>query len=218
MRFLSIDVGVKNMAFYIEDFNKDIIKDQSTPNDICLTGTSVLLARLDLSQGNKSSSKIDDKVFENLIDFLREIHSYLMLCSCVIVEEQLYNRNNIAIQLESALRMYFKTIFPSIPYILFSSKAKSRVLGASKNIKGNKLKEWTINKSVDLLKLRNDKALSFLLSDKSYNGYYYVDGKNIFHILAKKNHPIKKLKEKIDDYCDAICQLQAFKCNCFIKI
>jgi hypothetical protein len=209
MYILSIDVGVKNLALYIENFNKDIVASCSTIDEVCCTGKTIFLARLDLYKEGECKCKIPDIVYERFINFFKLYSKYISECDCVIIEEQMYAFNKIAPQMGSMIKMYFALTYPNIPVIFVSPKIKTRLLGADKKIKDKHLKKWVDEKINDFMEKRKDSAIDFVRSKNSYDGHIYVE-KEILECEVAGNN------KKTNDYADAICQLQAFKYSCFI--
>jgi len=210
MHILSIDVGVKNLALFIEYFNKDVVTSCKNVDEVCTTGKTTFLARLDLYKEGTCYCKIPDIVYKRLIDFLKKYDELFSACSCIIIEEQFYAFNKIAPQMACMIKMYFSVTHNEIPVVFVSPKIKTRALGADKSIKNKQLKKWVDKKIESILTNRSDKSLNFIKSNQSSDGHIFVNGESILCDVAGTN-------KKTNDYADAICQLQAFKYLFFVE-
>ena len=121
-----------------------------------------------------------------LTNFLNKFDKFYKNCHYIIVERQLpqnYKASRIAQHTLSYffLKLKDSPLFPSI--IEIDPKLKGKILGAPKNITDKQLKSWAIEKGTNLLNIRQDTyALTVL----------------------------KQFKNKQDDLCDTICQIEAF--------
>jgi hypothetical protein len=133
----------------------------------------------------------DDKnticdTYNVLTNFLNKFDKFYKNCHYIIVERQLpqnYKASRIAQHTLSYffLKLKDSPLFPSI--IEIDPKLKGKILGAPKNITDKQLKSWAIEKGTNLLNIRQDTyALTVL----------------------------KQFKNKQDDLCDTICQIEAF--------
>lgn len=214
MFILSIDVGVKNLALYMEHFDKDGVCEMKEVDQVCRSGRCVLFARLDLYKEGECNCKIPEVVIDRLVSFFDHNRSIIGLCSGVVIEEQLYAKNPIAPQIAAMIRTYFTIRYPNIEVALMSPKDKTKLLGVDRKLKGKQLKEWTVSTAIKYLNERNDRAVDFLCSKRAGDGKtIYQDGKMVFCSLAGDR---KGRGKKNDDYGDAFCQLQAFKLSCFV--
>lgn len=225
VRVASIDIGKKNFAIYIEEFNKkELMAIQNIPkikryeisgkptkefedilNSIYKNGKLVLILNEDITMNCLNSKKLCNNIFYNLNDLLDKYKLYFDNCDSIIIEQQMQfgkkKRNSQMTKLSHHCYSYFiihdKNRNKNI--IEFPAFHKTQVLGAEKIQinKNNKItykfmdkparKKWSIQKTIDILKLRDsiypsNSILNWLMSNK-----------------------------KKDDLSDVIIQLQAYK-------
>jgi hypothetical protein len=222
VRVASIDIGKKNFAIYIEEFNKnDLLSIQNIPknkryeisgiptkefevilNSIYKNGKIVLILNEDITINCLNTKKLCNNIFYNLIDLLDKYILYFDNCDTILIEQQMQfgkKRNNSQMtKLSHFCYSYFiiNDKYKNKNIIEFPAYYKTQVLGAEKiqTIKNNKIiykfmdkptrKKWSIQKTIDILNLRDNSnsSLNWLLSNK-----------------------------KKDDLSDVIIQLQAYK-------
>lgn len=215
MRGLSIDIGVHNMAFYIEEFDMkelDSIEKVSNRYDkngcktkewdsvlqkVYKNGKKIFHDRVNLS--SDKGVEFDIKTFINLSNYLDSISQYLDTLSFIVIEQQV-KRNPMAQRLEQHCVSWFTFIYlDTKPIIVFPSSNKTRVLGAPKKVEVNgKLqkvtkhmrKKWACDEAERIFSLRDD-----------IESIHYIFVKN---------------KSKKDDLSDVVVQMNAFKIKCFI--
>lgn len=219
MRGLSIDIGVHNMAFYIEEFDQSKIQSLNCPkshryddngeaterfrtqvlNHVYTNGENMFLDKADLSQDKGVA--FDVHLFINLTTYLDSHIKEFDDCSFVIIEQQV-KTNPMAQRLEQHCVSWFTfTYLDTKEIIIFPSKNKTRVLGAPKKVphrKTGKLskmtksqrKKWACDEASKILTLRDD--------------------------MTTMKHIFVTNKRKADDLSDAISMMQAFKIKCFI--
>jgi len=117
-----------------------------------------------------------------IIDFFEKNHELLSQTTICIVEKQM-SINYTMIRVAQHVETYFLTKYPHVAVFEISSKLK---VG----------KEETIQTAKDILTKGNDKA-SFDLIEKLGNP-------------VKEPGKRKPKKEKLDDLCDTVCQIEAF--------
>ena len=219
MRGLSIDIGVHNMAFYIEEFNSTLLKGLvSVPKNsrynengeatirfkdeilksVYENGKKIFLDKSDLSDKKGVKFRLD--IFINLTDYL-DRHSHLIdECDFIIIEQQMRN-NPMAQRIEQHCVSWFTfTYLDTKQIIIFPSKNKTRVLGAPKKLGDKKgkigkmtkpqRKKWACDEASRILSCRND--------------------------IETMSQIFVENKGKSDDLSDVICQMQAFKVKLFI--
>jgi hypothetical protein len=219
MRGLSIDVGIHNLAIYIEEFDQCSLQDVCLPkekkrygfnNEIlpnCREGMSqvlkngkvIFMDKVNLSQ--KKGAQFDIQIFRNLTIYLDRIKDKIDVCSFVVIEEQL-KRNPMAQRVEQHCISWVLINYLNLPIIRFPSRNKTNVLGAPKlkqvgtrfvKFKKNErkpfIKKWSCMKAKEILTLRGDQETI----DFIFNGH-----------------------KKHDDLSDVITQMNAFKIRCFI--
>ena len=202
---MSIDIGSRNLAFYIEEFNRVNILSLCPCRHMYEkegTCTQVFSNILDKIERNGfcvffdlfDSGSVVEKCFLNITEYL-DNHRYIFdLLSFIIIEKQM-KKNTNAQRIAQHIYSYFTFIYYDWkPIILFPSKLKTKILGCPKKDKGMSrpkrykyIKEWAVKKAQKIFEKRND--INYL---------------NLYSAL-KKN----------DDVADAICQMQAFKVKVF---
>lgn len=172
----SFDIGKKNFAFCVEEFNPTVFSslkyihpdhrynDDGTPTklfspilDIVLhTGKIILHKNLDLTYNCDPKKKLDPESFFNMIDVLNRYTPYWDKCDAFIIEEQMSfgkKINRMAMKLGQHCFSYFAVkYFRKKTIVEFPAYNKTHVLGAPK-IKGKLLKsgqhKWkTMSKSM----------------------------------------------------------------------
>ena len=217
MRALSLDIGVHNMAFYIEEFDVDKIKNLSCPKILryddngCPTdkwrellkkvytnGKKVFHDKVDLSEDK--GTQFDVKIFINLSNYLESKIDELDKVDVVIIEQQM-KTNPMAQRIEQHCVSWFTfTYLDTKEIVIFPSRNKTQVLGAPKKLPDSKgklkkmtkpqRKKWACDEAAYILNLRDD-----------------MDS---LHFIFSLN------RTKKDDLSDVIVQLNAFKIKCFI--
>jgi hypothetical protein len=217
MRGLSIDIGVHNMAFYIEEFDIDEMKKLACPKILRYTdngepttrwkeilkkvyknGKKIFHDLVDLS--DEKGVKFDVQIFINLSNYLENHIDQIDQCDFIIIEQQL-KRNPMAQRLEQHCVSWLTFMYlDTKEIVIFPSKHKTQVLGAPKKVTDSKgklkkmtkhqRKKWACEIACEILNLRDDlESLHFVFSTNS---------------------------KKKDDLSDIILQLNAFKIKCFI--
>lgn len=105
----SFDIGVKNLAFYIEEYNPEKLKklvnipkkDRYSPdgkkkkeyrkliNDLYCTGKVVFFTKLDVTGETDPKKYIDHKIFLNTVKILDKYNYLFDKCSAFIIEQQM---------------------------------------------------------------------------------------------------------------------------------
>lgn len=224
IRCASFDIGKKNFAFCIEEFDRDEIinldyvkenvryNPDGTPTEefgkiiekVCLNGKVILYDNVDLTYGCENVY-LDRKTFHNMTEVLDKYVKYWDTCDVFVVEEQMLfgkKRNPMAVKLGQHCMSYFMfkySIFKDV--IEFPSYHKTIVLGAEKEKKLTKTGKVTY-KAVNKTKRKKwsaEKALDILTE------------RDDFETLSKISSRRKK-----DDLGDVLCQAQAFKILAYI--
>ena len=217
MRGLSIDIGVHNMAFYIEEFDVEKIKGLACPKilryddngcptsrwkellkKVYINGKKVFHDKVDLSADK--GTQFDVQTFINLSNYLESILEEIDRCDFIVIEQQL-KTNPMAQRLEQHCISWLTFMYlDSKTIVVFPAKNKTQVLGAPKKLLDSKgklkkmtklqRKKWACDEAAYILNLRDDvESLHFIFSLN---------------------------KSKKDDLSDVIVQLNAFKIKCFI--
>ena len=220
-RVASFDIGKKNFAFCIEEFDKkNLIGIENIPAgrrynaDGTLTpemeellqrvfsnGKIILHANVDLTKNCDPKQKLDPETFHNMTDVLDEYTHEWDSCDCFIIEEQMAfgkKLNKMAVKLGQHCYSYFairhgrdKRVFE------FPAYHKTQVLGAPK-IEGKPYKSGkTRYKAMEKPQRKAwsvKKALEILTSREETE---YLD-------------QMRSVRKR-DDLADVLTQLQAFK-------
>ena len=176
-------------------------------NKVYLNGRTILHTNSDLTENCKKGKYLDPEIYHNLTDLLDKYSSYWDKCSYFIIEEQMAFRgvyNTMALKIGQHCYSYFNIRYGRFKKVLeFPAYYKTIVLGCEK-IKGKPYKngknrwktidkpsrkKWCINKTLEILTVRNEN--------------------NILNNI--------KIKKKKDDLCDTLCQCQAWKVLHFIN-
>lgn len=189
MRLLSIDIGTKNCAFYIEEFNeKDIIKlkrgtTASLIENLYKIGKRVFWKVVNFEKELRNGSEI----FVPMIQFLDSNMKLWDSCNGIILEKQM--RINYSAQVvQHFIFSYFKNLYGSFKYISdISATRKTQTLDAPRKMEKKERKKWAVIETTRLLSLRDD-----------------FDGLHLLHL------------SKADDLADACLQLKAFQKLVFI--
>jgi hypothetical protein len=213
----SFDIGKKNFAFYIEEFDKsEIMKlpriqlskrynsDGTTTPDfekivkkVCMNGKSIIFQNSDLTEGCKKSSYLDPETYHNMTDLLDRYVDYWDQCDAFVIEKQMSfgkRHNTMALKLGQHCWSYFAFKYGRFKEIVeFPAYHKTQVLGAKKIISKGGTKYKAIDKPARK-KWSVEKAIS-ILKDRN-------DDKTISALTSAR---------KRDDLADVLCQLQAFK-------
>ncbi len=221
----SFDIGKKNFAFYIEEFDKSELINlpyipnikrynddgTTTPgfskivNDVCMNGKSILFQNSDLTEGCKKGSYLDPETYHNMTDLLDEYVGYWDQCDAFVIEKQMSfgkRHNTMALKLGQHCWSYFSFKYGRFKEIIeFPAYHKTQILGAKKIqtiMKKGNVKYTSIDKPARK-KWSVEKAMSILKERKDFN--------TISELTSAK---------KRDDLADVLCQLQAFKILVYI--
>jgi len=105
----SFDIGKKNFAFYIEEFDKDDIMDlpvipkakrynpDGTPtsafsdvlDEVCMNGKNILFSNNDLTNNCDKKAYLDPETFHNMTDLLDIYVDYWDKCDAFVIEQQM---------------------------------------------------------------------------------------------------------------------------------
>lgn len=217
MRGLSIDIGVHNMAFYIEEFDIDELKKLACPKILryddngCPTpkwkellkkvyknGKKVFHDVVDLS--DEKGTQFDVKTFINLSNYLESKMNEIDLCDFVIIEQQL-KKNPMAQRLEQHCVSWLTFMYlDTKTIVIFPARNKTQVLGAPKKVLDSKGK---------LKKMTKYQRKKWACDETSYI-FNLRDDIESLHFVFSIN------RKKADDLSDVTVQLNAFKIKCFI--
>lgn len=229
VRIASFDIGKKNFAFCIEEFDTNILtnlkkvhpdhryNEDGTPSkiflpileQICNTGKIILHKNVDLTENCDPKKKLDPESFFNMINILDSYSDNWVQCDAFIIEEQMSfgkKFNRMAMKLGQHCYSYFAVKFGKEKNITeFPAYHKTQVLGAPQT-RGKLLKKsgkykWKTMSKPQRKKWSIKKATEIL--------------KNRGEESILKN--LRTVKKK-DDLADVLTQLQAYKvltyCSC----
>jgi hypothetical protein len=202
---MSIDIGSRHLAFYIEEFNRLNILSlcpcmhRYEKDGTCARVFSNILDKIECNGfciffDLFDSGSIIERSFLNITEYL-DNHRYIFdLLSFVVIEDQMKVNTN-ARRICQHIYSYFTFVYHEWkPIILFPSSLKTKVLGCprkekkiSRRLRYKMIKEWSILHAQKILENRKD--------------FEYL---NLFNDLNKQ-----------DDVADCICQMQAFKIKIF---
>jgi len=177
---VSIDIGEKNFAYSISNFENDVLKI------IDIQHHNVVATRLVKDQNINISC-------QNITDILNSDPN-ISLCSTVLIEEQFQGKrgtssNNRAIRISHHIWAYFQVKHnPSILRFIKSSLKTQYFLGKNKLTQSQR-KKW----AVDMIIGNNSRLLQSI---------HAIDH-------SKLIEKIKNYKKK-DDICDSILQMLAY--------
>jgi hypothetical protein len=222
----SFDIGKKNFAFYIEEYNiedinnqKNITKNKRYNKDgtttkefskviknICLNGKTIIFKNSDLTIGCDKKKYLDKQIYYNMYDLLDNYKEYWDKCSYFVIEQQMSfgnRRNTMALKLGQHCYSYFVYRYGRFGKDIFEFPAyhKTQVLGAQKiqkKLKSGKISYKAIDKPAR-------KKWSIIKATE------ILENRNELEIMNQL-----KSKKKKDDLADVLCQLQAFKFLYFI--
>jgi len=227
MRVLSIDIGVHNTAFFLEEFNENDIEEiikkhnlsksekrydqnglaigtyKKIVDDICQVGDCIFVDKLNLS--DKKGALFDLQTFINFTYFL-DTHKKLMDTVDTIIIEQQLKTNPMAQRVEQHCISWFTFQYlDSKEIIVFPSRNKYIMLGLPKNVFDEKKKIVRKITKNERKKWACDFTLSVLTNKKINDNINVINSKQILDYIFVKN------SDKKDDISDTFCQLNAYK-------
>lgn len=218
MHIASFDIGKKNFAFCIEEFDVEKLKKiknipklsryndngTTTPamekvlNEVYNNGTIVLHKNVDLTKNCDSAEKLDPETFHNMTELLDSYSSYWDKCDTFVIEEQMsfgVKLNKIAVKLAQHCYSYFAIRYGRKKKIIeYPAFNKTQVLGAPK-IEGKPYKSGKIRYKAMEKPARKKWAVQKITE--------IMENKGIVGIFAN-------IKKK-DDLADTFLQLQSYK-------
>jgi hypothetical protein len=144
---ISIDIGVKNFCFCIEEYNLNNVNK----------GNIILIEKIDLTTGGNTNHSI----FQTLINVFDKYKCIFSTCNVVLIERQM-KINIIALKVFQHCYTYFMIQHPELTIIDFPSSCKTSVFGIKHKTKPER-KKWAI-----------DKASVLLIERGEYNVYHYM--------------------------------------------
>lgn len=222
---MSIDIGKKNFAFYIEEFDLNYLSklqnipksERYNPNGtptpkmekllqkIYKNGRTILYKNSDLTENCTLGSYLDPETYHNMNDLLDSHKEYLDKCSYFVIEMQMSfkgKNNTMAIKLGQHCYSYFTFMYSRFKTIVdFPAYHKTQVLGAQKIEKKTKTGKITY-KAID---------------KPTRKKWSVIKAKEIFTEREDEKHlEILTKSRKKDDLADVVCQLTSWKYLKFI--
>lgn len=216
----SFDIGKKNFAFYIEEFDTSLFNElenipdhksryniDGTPTDefkpiidrICINGKVILYKNVDLTKNVENNTIINPEYYYNMTDVLDEFSDYWDKCQKIIIEKQMafgVQNNIMAIRLGQHCWSYFACKYGRDKELIeFPAYHKTQVLGAEK------------------VEVKSKKGIRYKSITKPKRKKWCIQ--KAMHIFTIRDDQetldnMKKTKKK-DDLADVLCQLQAYK-------
>lgn len=225
MRIASFDIGKKNFAFCIEEFDEKLLQNLKVPtvshnrdgtvtaemqkvlDSVFENGELVLHENLDLTKNCDKKKKLDPETFHNMTEVLNARMAYWDTCDAFIIEEQMAfaGKNNLmAVKLGQHCYSFFAIKYGKKKRIVeFPSYHKTQVLGAPmENVgtyKNGNVKYKSMSKPA-----RKKWGIEVALE--------ILNGRGDEETIEKMSK-----KKKLDDLADVLIQLQAYKILTFCK-
>lgn len=219
-RVLSIDIGVKNLALWIEEYNLDnlsLLKQQyklispkvdannipSKPyadfiNKFLVSSKTIFYDKIDITTGKERRTKnkaiiLSNETLFNIIKEFDKRKDIFIHVGHIVIEKQL-KTNPMAQTIQNHVHAYFLHQYGLTKEIeIFDSVHKTRVLGCPKKItKDDKLVK--INKAYRK-KWTTNKTRDIMIDRKDKATFKYIFEDN---------------KSKVDDLSDTFCQSSAY--------
>jgi len=223
---VSIDIGKKNFAFYIEEFDRNTLlslenipkTERYNPNgtttpkmekilkNIYRNGRTILYKNSDLTEGCAQGSYIDTETYHNMNSLLDQHIEYFDKCSYFVIEQQMSfgkRHNTLCLKLGQHCYSYFTFMYSRFKTIIeFPAYHKTQVLGAEKLEKKTKTGKVTY-KAID---------------KPARKKWTVVKAKEIFTERGDEDSlELLTKASKRDDLADVVSQLQAFKYLVFVE-
>ena len=173
LRIAAFDIGKKNFAFVVQEFDTRELELAKTKDKLYVTGKIVLFKNVNLTKGCKKCY-LDPRTFINMTDTLDEYKDIWDTCSVFVIEQQMSfgrKRNTMALKLGQHCYSYFSIFYRDFKKVIeFPSYHKTQMLdapkkfgsikktyknGKSKMIKDNH-KKWSIRLATRILEMKKD--------------------------------------------------------------
>lgn len=235
MRIASFDIGKKNFAFCIEEFDELELSELVTPTvkynpngtatdaqreileKVYSNGNIILHRNENLTKNCDPKKSLDPETFHNMTELLQEYSEYWDECDTIVIERQMSfgkKLNLMAVKLAQHLYSFFVIKYGrKIPIVEFDSFHKTQVLGAPKMAsytKKGKLKYISLS-PVQRKKWAVDKCKEIL----EIRGETDAIESMLESTELTKTGRVKK--KKLDDLGDVVCQANAYKYLAFVE-
>jgi hypothetical protein len=216
----SFDIGKKNFAFYIEEFDTSLFSElenipdhkfryntDGTPTQdfksiidrTCTNGKVILYKNVDLTKNVENNTIINPEYYYNMTDVLDEFSDYWDKCHTIIIEKQMafgVQNNIMAIRLGQHCWSYFVCKYGRDKELIeFPAYHKTQVLGAEK------------------VEVKSTKGVRFKSMTKPKRKKWCIQKAMHIFTIRDDQETLDKMKKtkKKDDLADVLCQLQAYK-------
>lgn len=145
-RIMSIDIGMKNFSFGIEE--RDCFNDPLGHPE--LNGNMVVLENLEM------------KSQQAVVELLDSYHEIIKTCCGGIVIESQVRSNQICVKMQQHLVTYFMIVHPLLKVHLFQARHKLRIFPPEEpdRVKTyRQRKQYSVTKSLELLQKRGELAI-----------------------------------------------------------
>jgi len=244
MRLASFDIGKKNFAFYIEEFDdRELEKIENLPMSerynsdgtctedfqkiiqaVTSNGKTILHKNTDLTVNCNNNIKLDPESFFNMNKVLDLYHEEWEQCDYIIIEKQMSfgkKVNLMAIKLAQHCHSYFIMKYLRKHIIIeFEAFHKTQVLGAPK-VEGKKYKSGKCRYKAMTPAARKkwavNKCIEILKNREELETVekMFLQGRKE-GVGKTKTGKDKKGKLKLDDLADTLCQANAAKYLIFV--
>lgn len=217
-RIASFDIGRKNFAFCVEEFDSKQLQLISRPglrydkngilsseyqnslDSVYRNGTVILFKNSDITPGHVDGSYTNSDLFQNMYDLLDEHIEEWDKCSTFIIEQQMsFGKavNTLALKLGQHCYSYFVFKYGRFKTIVeWPAYHKTQVLGAEKTMKRTK----------------KGKIRWIALGKTARKKWAVFQAMKILTLRNdKQTLELLNSVRKRDDLADTLCQLQSYK-------
>ena len=149
LRIAAFDIGKKNFAFVVQEFETQELEAAMTKDKLYVTGKIILFKNVNLTNGCKKCY-LDPRTFINMTDTLDAYKHIWDTCSVFVIEQQMSfgkKRNTMALKLGQHCYSYFSIFYRDFKEVIeFPSYHKTQMLEAPKKF-GNIKKTYKNGKS-----------------------------------------------------------------------
>jgi hypothetical protein len=175
---LSIDIGTRNFAFWMESYPTAIFSEkcvtsynqdgtaqpatQSILEKVAMSGKTVLFANEDIQTGVETKNEVSNDTLCTLTEFLDSNMDAFSRCDYIVVEKQMQFgkiRNTRAVRVAHHVQSYFLIKFGRLAQVFsFPAYHKTQVSGKVrfKSVDKPTRKKWAVSTAEDILLARRD--------------------------------------------------------------